>query len=61
MTNGRFTIESVPACRLQVRAIGRDREVRAEVLVPSGGTGRLELALPGGDQLCLADGPAGRN
>jgi hypothetical protein len=56
VTNGRFTVEDVPACHLQVIASWRGHHTRGEVTVPSGGTGRLELALPGGpDQLCLAE------
>jgi hypothetical protein len=34
----------------------RGHHTRGEVTVPSGGTGRLELALTGGSgQLCLAE------
>jgi hypothetical protein len=45
VTGGRFAIDDVPACDLQILATWRGHPASTRVTVPVGGVGRVELAL----------------
>ena len=45
VTSGRFSVDDVPACELQMVASWHGHPVTATATVPAGGTGRVELAI----------------
>lgn len=45
VTSGRFSVDDVPACALQLVASWHGHLVTATATVPAGGTGRVELAI----------------
>ena len=45
VASGRFAVDDVPACELQLVASWHGHPVTASVSVPAGGTGRVDLAL----------------
>ena len=56
VTAGRFIVDDMPACEVSFRAVWRGATLGAQAIVPSGGTGKIELYVgPPGDVAPGAD------